>query len=112
MNAKRLSIEVCYALPDRQTLLTVELPENATLYDAICASGVLIRHPEIDLTQQKFGVFGKILPLNTLLTEHDRVEIYRPLIIDPKISRQRRAEKARKADLIEGRKWRLLKNSS
>ena len=54
-----LSIIVCYALPDRQTLISLELPQGATLRQAIDASGILQRHPEIDLTKQKVGVFGK-----------------------------------------------------
>ena len=64
--------------------------------EAIAASGVLERHPEIDLTTKKIGVFGKLKPLDTVLTDHDRVEIYRPLIVDPKLARQRSVEKSRK----------------
>ena len=72
---------------------------------AIDASGVLARHPEIDPATQKVGVFGKLNPLDAVLADHDRVEIYRPLKVDPKIARQRRVEKTRKAGSIEGRKW-------
>lgn len=100
-----LSIEVCYALPDEQTLIPVELPEGATLRQALDASGILKRYPQIDLDRQKVGVFGKLKPLDTVLADHDRVEIYRPLIVDPKAARQRRVEKTRKAGSIEGRKW-------
>jgi putative ubiquitin-RnfH superfamily antitoxin RatB of RatAB toxin-antitoxin module len=101
----RLSIEVCYALPDGQTLIPVELPEGATVQQALDASGILQRFPQIDLTQQKVGVFGKLKSLDTVLVDHDRVEIYRPLIVDPKAARQRRVEKTRKEGSIEGRKW-------
>jgi hypothetical protein len=100
-----LSIEVCYALPDGQTLIPVQLPEGATLKQAIDASGIATRHPEIDLSAQKTGVISKLKPLDTVLAQHDRVEIYRPLIIDPKAARQRRVEKTRKAGSIEGRRW-------
>jgi putative ubiquitin-RnfH superfamily antitoxin RatB of RatAB toxin-antitoxin module len=101
----RLSIEVCYALPDGQTLIPIELPEGATVQQALDASGILQRFPQIDLTQQKVGVFGKLKSLDTALVDHDRVEIYRPLIVDPKAARQRRVEKTRKEGSIEGRKW-------
>ncbi|MDT8841351.1 RnfH family protein [Paraburkholderia fungorum] len=101
----RLSIEVCYALADEQTLIAVDLPEGATLQQALDASGILQRYPQIDLGTQKVGVFGKLKPLDTVLADHDRVEIYRPLLVDPKLSRQRRVEKTRKAGSIEGRRW-------
>jgi putative ubiquitin-RnfH superfamily antitoxin RatB of RatAB toxin-antitoxin module len=101
----RLSIEVCYALPNEQTLIAVELPEGATLQQALDVSGILQRCPQIDLSTQKVGVFGKLKPLDAVLADHDRVEIYRPLLVDPKVSRQRRVEKTRKAGSIEGRRW-------
>lgn len=104
MSAK-LSIDVCYALPDAQTLIGVQLAPGATVQQAIEASGVLARHPEIDLTKQKVGVYGKLKALDTVLADHDRVEIYRPLLVDPKLARQRRVDKTRKEGSIEGRKW-------
>ena len=100
-----LSIEVCYAQPGEETLLAIELPEGATVRQALEASGILGRFPQINLAQQKVGVFGKLKPLDAVLADHDRVEIYRPLIIDPKAARQRRVEKTRKAGSIEGRRW-------
>jgi hypothetical protein len=100
-----LSIEVCYALPNEQVLIPVELPEGATVQQALDASGILQRCPQIDLAKQKVGVFGKLKPLDAVLADHDRVEIYRPLIVDPKAARQRRVEKTRKEGSIEGRKW-------
>jgi putative ubiquitin-RnfH superfamily antitoxin RatB of RatAB toxin-antitoxin module len=105
MTDRRLSIDVCYALPDEQTQIAVDLPAGATLRDAIESSGVLVRHPEIDLAKLKVGVYGKIQPLDAVLADHDRVEIYRPLIVDPKAARQRRVEKSRRDGAIEGRKW-------
>lgn len=101
----RLSIEVCYALANEHTLIAVELPEGATLQQALEASGILQRYPQIDLGTQKVGVFGKLKPLDAVLADHDRVEIYRSLLVDPKLSRQRRVEKTRKAGSIEGRRW-------
>ncbi|QGZ61369.1 RnfH family protein [Paraburkholderia acidisoli] len=100
-----LSVDVCYALPEAQTLIPVALPPGATVQQAIDASGILARHPEIDLATLKVGVYGKLKPLDTVLADHDRVEIYRPLIVDPKAARQRRVDKSRKAGSIEGRKW-------
>jgi len=105
MTHSRLSVDVCYALPDAQTLITVDLPAGATVREAILASGIVARHPDIDLAKQKVGVYGKIRPLDAALADHDRVEIYRPLIVDPKTARQRRVEKSRREGAIEGRKW-------
>lgn len=104
MSAK-LSVDVCYALPDAQTLIAVELPPGATLRQAIDASGILARHPEIDLAKLKVGIYGKLKPLDAVLVDHDRVEIYRPLIVDPKAARQRRVDKTRREGSVEGRKW-------
>jgi uncharacterized protein len=100
-----LSIEVCYALPTGQSLIAVELPEGATVQQALDASGILKRYPQINLAQLKVGVFGKLKAFDAVLADHDRVEIYRPLIVDPKAARQRRVEKTRKEGSIEGRKW-------
>jgi len=105
MTDNALRVEVCYALPDEQTLIPVALPRGATLRDAIVASGVLARHPHIDLEKQKVGVYGKIRPLDAELADDDRVEIYRPLIVDPKVARNRRVEKSRRDGAVEGRKW-------
>jgi uncharacterized protein len=100
-----LEVEVCYATPDQQSVVSVRLPAGATLRDALDASGVLARHPEIDLATQRVGIYGKIRTLDTQLMDRDRVEIYRALIVDPKLARQRRVEKARRAGSVEGRKW-------
>ncbi|MBP0589923.1 RnfH family protein [Paraburkholderia sp. LEh10] len=100
-----LTIEVCYALPHAQTLIELQLPQGSTVQQAIDASGILTRHPEIDLGKQRVGVFGKIRPLDAALADRDRVEIYRPLIVDPKVARQRRVEKSRQEGSVEGRKW-------
>ncbi|MDB5783069.1 RnfH family protein [Caballeronia mineralivorans] len=101
-----LSIEVCYALPQgKSAICALSLGEGVTVREAIEASGLLARFPEIDLNVQKVGVFGKIRPLDEVLVDRDRVEIYRPLKVDPKVARQRRVEKTRRGGSIEGRRW-------
>lgn len=92
-NAKTIRVEVAYARPDAQTIITVEAPAGATLEEAIALSKIQQRFPEIDLEKNHVGVFGKLSPLSAPLKPGDRVEIYRPLIADPKeIRRQRAAE--------------------
>lgn len=86
-----MKVEVVYALPVAADAVSVNLPAGATLRDAVVASGVLARHPEISLERQAFGVFGKRAALDTRLSPGDRVEVYRPLAIDPKEARRRRA---------------------
>jgi len=106
----QLSISVCYALPSTQTTIEVQLPAGATVREAIEASRIVERHPEIELATAKVGVYGKLKALDAPLADHDRVEIYRPLIVDPKLARQRRVDKTRREGSIEGRKW-LSKDS-
>lgn len=89
--AEMINIDVCYALPEKQLLIKVKLPEGSTLQQALEASGVLVKHPEIDLKKNKFGVFAKLSKVDTVLRDRDRVEIYRPLIADPKEVRKQRA---------------------
>lgn len=91
-----LRIEVVYALPEKQTVLSVHLPAGATVADAIAAAGICTRHPEIDLARQAVGIFGHRVSLERRLRHDDRVEIYRPLAADPKTSRRRRAAKRRR----------------
>lgn len=92
------TIEVLYALPTGQTVLRAELEEGDTIQQAIERSGILQRHPEIDLSRNKVGVFGKVSKPDHVLQPGDRVEIYRPLIADPKQARKKRAASAEKAD--------------
>jgi len=101
-----VELEVCYAPPPPGvlSLIAVEIGVGGTVADAIRASGVLERHPEIDLAMNKVGIFGKFVNLDGVVSLHDRVEIYRPLTADPKVARQRRVEKTR-ASSTEGRKW-------
>jgi putative ubiquitin-RnfH superfamily antitoxin RatB of RatAB toxin-antitoxin module len=88
-----LRIQVCYAKPGVQLLHDMLVPAGATVHDAIRQSDVLQRAPEIDLAVCRIGIYGKLKSLDTVLRDRDRVEIYRPLIADPKESRRQRAEK-------------------
>lgn len=103
--SNELTVEVCYALPSEQTIVSLTLPPGATMRDAIERSGLLQRFPELDLTRMKAGVFGKVRPLDAAVEAGDRVEIYRTLKADPKVARQRRVEKVRSEGSREGQKW-------
>lgn len=96
------SIEIIYALPDQQNLLTQPLQEGQTVQAAIQASNLLERYPELDLATMVVGIFGKKTKMTQLLRAHDRIEIYRPLIADPKEVRKRKAAEGKK--LGKGRK--------
>jgi putative ubiquitin-RnfH superfamily antitoxin RatB of RatAB toxin-antitoxin module len=95
MSANSINVEVIYALPEKQTLLRVQLADGATVEDAIRASGVLDKFPEMDLAKNKIGIFSKLVKLDETLRDKDRVEIYRPLIADPKEVRRKRAEEGK-----------------
>jgi putative ubiquitin-RnfH superfamily antitoxin RatB of RatAB toxin-antitoxin module len=86
-----ISVEVVYALGDQQTIARLELVSTSTVRQAITASGILQAHPEIDLERASVGIWSKVVTLDDALTDGDRVEIYRPLIADPKVVRRRRA---------------------
>lgn len=86
-----IAIEVAYALPEEQVIIALDVPEGTTVQQAIELSGVLERYPHIDLSQQKVGIFGKLQKPDQVLRAGDRVEIYRPLIADPKQMRRERA---------------------
>ncbi|WP_310448563.1 RnfH family protein [Sulfuritalea sp.] len=89
--AETIHVEVVYARPDRQEVASVTLPAGSTAGQAIEASGLLARYPEIDLTKNKLGIYAKLAKADTALRDRDRVEIYRPLIADPKEVRKQRA---------------------
>ena len=87
-----MKIEVIYALPERQELLTLDLPEGSTALQAVEASGLLQKYPDIEPGgRNKLGVFAKLVKNDAVLRDRDRVEIYRPLIADPKEVRKQRA---------------------
>ncbi len=89
-----IKAEVAYALPDKQTLLSLQVDKDDSLEAIIKASGILELYPEIDLTVSKVGIFSKLAKLTDTLHDGDRIEIYRPLIADPKEVRKQRALKA------------------
>jgi len=90
---QEIMVEVAYALPTQQVILPITVIPGTTAQAAIEASGILAKFPEIDLNSNKIGIFGKLCKPDTPLRHLDRVEIYRPLIADPKeIRRQRAAE--------------------
>jgi len=95
MSTVPITVEVVYALPSQQPLLRAQLTEGATVEDAIRASGVLDAFPEIDLAKNKVGIFSKLVKLDETVRDRDRVEIYRPLIADPKEVRRKRAEEGK-----------------
>lgn len=104
-NKSQIQIEVVFGLPERQTLLSLMVDEETTVEDAINQSGIKKLYPEIDLAVNKVGVWNKAVKLSENLKNLDRIEIYRPLIADPKEVRKKRAEKAKlegRADKVTG----------
>ena len=99
---KMITVEVAYALPEKQSLIQFSVPEGTTALAAVEKSGVLASYPGIDTNTDKMGLFSQVFgtkglnePATYLLQDRDRVEIYRPLIADPKEVRRRRADEAK-----------------
>ncbi|KGJ93213.1 RnfH family protein [Colwellia psychrerythraea] len=99
LNDEKVTIEVVYGVPHKQKILTLILAAGSTVEQAILASGVIDLFPEIDLKVNKVGIWNKAAKLSEVVNDLDRIEVYRPLIADPKDVRKRRAEKAK----LEGR---------
>lgn len=95
MSSASIRVEVVYALPTQQEIIALTVPDGACIQDAIEQSGVLAKHPEIDLKKNKLGIFAKLSKPDTILRDRDRIEIYRPLIADPKLVRKQRAEEGK-----------------
>lgn len=95
--AETITIEVAYGLPQEQALLVLAVPAGTTAREAVRLSGLAARFPGLDPEQAPLGIFGKLEkdPAARVLREGDRVEVYRPLLIDPKEARRLRAERAR-----------------
>lgn len=93
-----LQVQLCYAAPGLQIQQDLQVAPGSTIQQAILDSGLLREQPAIDLSVCKVGIFGKVKTLETVLRERDRIEIYRPLIADPKQSRRRRAAHREHAD--------------
>jgi uncharacterized protein len=85
-----MNVGVCYGESDRQLWMRLEVPDNCTIEETINLSGVLKLYPEINLTSQKVGIFGKIAALDTPVKDGDRVEIYRQITVDPQTVQRRR----------------------
>jgi len=96
---EKVTIEVVYGVPHKQKILTLCVADGTTVEQAIIDSGVIALFPEIDLTVNKVGVWNRAVKLSEVVNDLDRIEVYRPLIADPKDVRKRRAEKAK----LEGR---------
>ncbi|QIZ75899.1 RnfH family protein [Ferrimonas lipolytica] len=102
-----ITIEVVYALPNEAFVRKVDLPKGATVEEAVQTCGVLERYTDIDLKKHKVGIFSRTVKPSQELFNGDRVEIYRPLLADPREVRKRRAEKAKeegRADATTGGK--------
>lgn len=91
-----IKIEIVYALPERYYLKSFELDEGTTIEAAILQSGILQQYPEIDLKENKVGIFSRPAKLSDVLEDGERIEIYRPLLADPKEIRRLRAEQQAK----------------
>ena len=86
-----INVEVAYATPEKQVIRKANVDKGTTLGAAIVQSGIMMDFPDLDLENAKVGIFGKVARMTTVLEEGDRVEIYRPLIADPKEVRRKRA---------------------
>ncbi|WP_067041368.1 RnfH family protein [Moritella sp. JT01] len=95
MVSTKINVDVIYALPKEQITFTVSLEQGSTAQQAIEASGILVKYPEIELNKNKLGIYSRLIKLDTVVEDGERVEIYRPLTADPKEMRKRRAEKAK-----------------
>jgi putative ubiquitin-RnfH superfamily antitoxin RatB of RatAB toxin-antitoxin module len=91
--AELLQVYLCYATPTREFVRAMKVEPGTTIGHAIEQSGVLDEFPDLDLATQPVGIYAKKKTLDTVLRERDRVEIYRPLLADPKESRRKRAAK-------------------
>ena len=100
-----IAIEVVYGTPSRQEIISCTIEQNTTVERAIMASGIISEFPEIDLTINKVGIWNRAAKLTDVVKNLDRIEVYRPLLADPKEVRKRRAEKAKeegRADKVTG----------
>ncbi len=91
MTTETINVEVAYALPEKQLIRALNVDAGTTIGAAIVQSGIMMDFPELELEDAKVGIFGKAAPMTTVLSDGDRVEIYRPLIADPKEVRRKRA---------------------
>lgn len=105
MSDNMIQVEVVYGLPQRQKLFTLSVSADSTIEQVIQDSGILALFDDIDLSKNKVGIWNRAAKLTDIVEDLDRIEIYRPLIADPKEVRKRRAEKAKqegRADKVTG----------
>lgn len=107
-----IRIEVAYALPDEQVLLSLNVPDGTTAMQAVEQSGLLERFPDIELSRNELGIFGRVTEKDRVLQAGDRVEIYRPLIADPKEVRRQRAKRKIEEAAADGRQPKRNRGSS
>ncbi|KLN62849.1 MULTISPECIES: RnfH family protein [Vibrio] len=101
IESEMIHVEVVYALPQEQRVFTLVVNQSMTVEEIIVQSGVLELYPEIDLKKNKVGVFSRNVKLDTTINDKDRIEIYRPLLADPKEIRRKRAEQAKAAGSVD-----------
>ncbi len=89
----KITIELIYALPNEQELITIQVEESTQIKEAIIISGILEKYPEINLSNNPVGIFSQKVSLDSKIRQGDRIEIYRPLKIDPKEARRKRVTK-------------------
>ncbi|WP_426357972.1 RnfH family protein [Pseudocolwellia sp. HL-MZ19] len=107
----KISVEVVYGTPTSQKIIEIKVDAESTIENAIKDSGIISIYPEIDLTVNAVGIWNRAAKLTDMLNDLDRIEIYRPLLADPKEVRKRRAEKAKeegRANKITGGRVKLL----
>ena len=90
---EEIMVEVAYAMPEEQIIISIKVPIKYNVKQAIEKSDIQKKFPSIDLSKNKVGIFGKKTTLDHPLKDRDRIEIYRPLILDPKEMRRKRAAK-------------------
>lgn len=103
--SEMIQVEVVYGTPTRQELLSIDVKAGSTVEEVVLESGIIESFPEIDLKVNGVGIWNRIVKLKDEVKDFDRIEIYRPLLADPKEVRKRRAEKAKaegRADKVTG----------
>ena len=108
MAAETIRVTVCYGIAPEPDCVALTLAAGATLADAVAASGLAARHPQLEVETVRTGVYGKLRPGSTVLHDDDRVELYAPLVADPKTARRKRVDRQRATRLKTGTdtRWR------
>ena len=93
-----IAVEVVYALPHEQRVLALTVPPGTTALEAVRLSGLTVRYPELAAQDLRVGIYGRVVSADTVLNDGERVEIYRPLVAEPKLARRKRASAAAKTE--------------